>query len=99
MRIEIQSIHFKASDRLKMYVQEKCKKIFQLYDYVVDTQVFLKVVSGAEKANKLVEIKLNVPGDTLVVHNQSLSFEAAVDNAVQKLKLQLIKYKEKARTA
>ncbi|RZJ90949.1 MAG: HPF/RaiA family ribosome-associated protein [Hymenobacter sp.] len=46
-------------------------------------------------ANKTVEIKLMVPGSTLFSQEDAASFEAATDAAVEALKRQITKYKEK----
>ncbi|MEM8969822.1 MAG: HPF/RaiA family ribosome-associated protein, partial [Bacteroidota bacterium] len=43
----------------------------------------------------IVEIKLNIPGNQLFAKEQSESFEAATDQAVDALRRQLRKYKEK----
>jgi putative sigma-54 modulation protein len=42
-----------------------------------------------------VEIKLNVPGKQFFAKNQDDSFEAAADEAIEGLRTQLKKYKEK----
>ncbi len=95
MRITIQSIHFTAADKLKNYIQRKCDKLDQYFDRVVDGEVFLKVRNEIKGENKFVEIKLNVPGDTLLASEKGPTFESATDLCVDKLKSQLVKYKEK----
>jgi len=43
----------------------------------------------------IVEIKLNVPGKQFFAKHQTDSFEAAADEAVEGLRRQIKKYKEK----
>ncbi|MEO0901055.1 MAG: HPF/RaiA family ribosome-associated protein, partial [Bacteroidota bacterium] len=49
------------------------------------------------KENKIVEIKLLVPRDKIIVKKQCKSFEEAVDSACNSLERQLVKKKEKMR--
>ncbi|MFC2652591.1 MAG: HPF/RaiA family ribosome-associated protein, partial [Capnocytophaga gingivalis] len=44
--------------------------------------------------NKIVEIKINVPGDSFVVKKQFKSFEEGVDSCVNPIERFLKKYKE-----
>ena len=96
MKLSIQSIHFTADTKLLDYVQKKCDKLDHFYDRITDGDVFLKLVEG--KKNKSVEIKMRVPGETLVAHEAGTTFEEATDLCVDKLKTQLIRYKEKQRS-
>ena len=41
---------------------------------------------------------MRVPGETLVAHEAGTTFEEATDLCVDKLKTQLIRYKEKQRS-
>ncbi|MCB0839048.1 MAG: ribosome-associated translation inhibitor RaiA [Bacteroidetes bacterium] len=97
MKITIQSIHFDASARLKTYIEKKCNKLDQFYDRITEGTITLKVQNEMKPNNKFVEIKLNVPGDILVVKEHAKTFEAATDLSTDKLKEQLRRYKGKAK--
>ncbi len=97
MKLNIQSIHFTAADRLKDYVQKKCTKLDHFFDRILEGDVYLKLQNDVKGANKLVEIKLRVPGDILIAKEQAKTFEAATDLVTDKLRQQLIRYKEKMR--
>ena len=45
--------------------------------------------------NKIVEIKLNIPGNQLFAKEKAKTFEAASDLSLEALKKQIIKHKEK----
>ena len=51
----------------------------------------------SEKENKTVDIKINVPGNDLVAKKQCKTFEEGTMLAVDSLKRQLTKKKEKIR--
>jgi putative sigma-54 modulation protein len=69
----------------------------QFYDRIIDTKILLKLENSGQVREKIVELKLNVPGDTLVASETSMSFEGSVDVVVDNMKRQLIKYKERLR--
>jgi putative sigma-54 modulation protein len=48
--------------------------------------------------DKIVEVKLDVPGDLIIATESNKTFEAAIDQVSDVLKRQLIKYKERVRT-
>ncbi|MBC7488531.1 MAG: ribosome-associated translation inhibitor RaiA [Cytophagaceae bacterium] len=98
MKLQIQSIHFDADVRLTDFIQKKLDKLETFYDRIIGGEVFLKLEKNEEKSNKIVQIKLNVPGNDLLAKEQAASFEEAVDLAYENLKRQLQKNKEKMQT-
>jgi putative sigma-54 modulation protein len=96
MKLEIQSIHFVHDVKLANFIEEKLNKLETFYDRIINGEVYLKLANDAEgKKNKIVEIKLFIPGGSLFVKEQDVSFEAAVDIASEALKAQIKKHKEK----
>lgn len=95
MKVQVQSIHFDADVKLIEFIEKKTSKLSTFFDKIVGADVYLKVEKKEAKNNKIVEIKLNVPGSTLFAVEQDDSFEAATDSAVEALKVQLKKHKEK----
>ena len=96
MKIHIQSIRFDADQKLLEFIQRKADKLDTFYDKIIDGEVYLRLNKDSEsKDNKVVEIKLNLPGTTLFVKEHQASFEAATDLAVEVLKQQLKRHKEK----
>lgn len=95
MKLQIHSIHFDADSKLTDFIQRKTDKLETFYDRVVDGEVFLKVDKDHSNQNKIVEIKLNIPGSQLFAREKSTSFEAATDEVVEALRRQIKKYKEK----
>jgi putative sigma-54 modulation protein len=97
MQIDIRSIHFKADKKLEDFITEKIEKLSQFYDGVIGTEVSLKLSNNENADNKITEIRLNVRGNDLYAKKQSKSFEESTDNAVEALRRQLIKHKQKER--
>jgi len=95
MKLQMHSIHFDADRKLIDFIQKKADKLDTFYDQIIDGEVFMRIDKNNSKANKIIEIKLNVPGKQFFAKNQDDSFEAATDEAVEGLRRQIKKYKEK----
>ncbi|MCF6168910.1 ribosome-associated translation inhibitor RaiA [Lutibacter sp.] len=97
MKVRVQSVNFNADVNLIEFVEKKLNSLEKYYDRIVDSDVFLKVQQTSDKKNKLVDVKLNIPGNDLVVKKQCKTFEEGVMLATDSLKRQLTKKKEKVR--
>lgn len=97
MEINIKSIRFDATDKLQAFIEKKLAKLEKSCEDIQKIDVQLKVVKPATAKNKEIGITVSVPGDTLYVEKVCDTFEEGVDNAVDSLRVQLQKYKEKMR--
>ncbi len=97
MDLIISSLHFKADAKLEAFIREKTAKLSPLYDGVMGCEVVLRIDGASDNSNKTAEIKLIIPGNDLFSKRQAKSFEEAVDNAVDALRRQLRKHKEKVK--
>lgn len=99
MKLQIHSIHFDADVKLIDFIKKRSEKLETFYDRITGGEVFLRLEKGDHsRENKVVEIKINVPGGTLFAKSQDTSFEAAADDAVESLRKQIHKHKEKLAT-
>ncbi len=98
MKVNLHAVNFNVDKKLVDFVQEKVDKLEKYYDKIVSADVFLKVENTSDKENKIVEIKINVPGDDFVVKKITKSFEEGIDLAIDSLERVLVKRKEKLRT-
>ena len=94
MDIIIQSLGFKAGDALEQYVREKLAKLHP-NDHIVRANVTLFLGPDKATRNTYCEIRLEVPGNDHFVKESSADFEAAIDEAVNKLQQIIRKNKEK----
>jgi putative sigma-54 modulation protein len=97
MKVNINSVHFKTDKKLDSFITEKVEKLSDLYDGIIGSEVTLRVNNGEDHDNKIAEIRLLVPGNDLFAKKQSKSFEEATDIAVDALRKQLSRHKEKQR--
>ncbi len=95
MKVDFHAVNFSVDQKLINFIQEKMDKLERVYDKVVHSDVFLKLDNTSDKENKIVEVKVNIPGDGFVVTKQSKSFEESADLAISSLERVLIKKKEK----
>lgn len=97
VNVKINSVHFDADRKLIEFIQEKVNKLSNYYDKIIDSEVILKVENSHDTENKVAEIKIIIPGNDIFSKKQCKSFEEATDLAVEALRRQLKKHKEKIR--
>jgi len=97
MNVKINSLHFKTDQKLDDFITTKVGKLYQLFENINAAEVTLKIDKDESRENKIAEIQLGVPGNGLYAKKQCKSFEEATDSAVDALKKQLIRHKEKQR--
>ncbi|WP_114751511.1 ribosome hibernation-promoting factor, HPF/YfiA family [Pleomorphovibrio marinus] len=95
MKLQMHSIHFDADVKLINFIQKKSDKLETYFDQIIDGEVFMRLDKNDKSENKIVEIKLNVPGRQFFAKSRNDSFEAAADESVEALRRQIKKYKEK----
>ena len=97
MKVKVQSIHFDADEKLISFIEDKVVKLRQFYDHITDSEVFLRIEKNDSHQNKVAEIKINTPGKTLFAKEQCKTFEEATDSAVEAIRRQMTKHKEKVK--
>lgn len=95
MKITVQAVHFSADKKLLDFIQKKANKLDLFSDKIVSGEVFLKLENTEDDANKITEIRLNIPGNQLFASHQCKSFEEGTDLAVESLRKQIQKHKDK----
>lgn len=97
MEINVQSIHFDADRKLLDFIEKKVGKLDHYFDQIIRSDVYLKLEHTIKDANKICEIKLAIPGNDLFCKEHAATFEAATDLAIDCIKLQINKHKERVR--
>ncbi|WP_413531668.1 ribosome hibernation-promoting factor, HPF/YfiA family [Empedobacter brevis] len=95
MTINFQAVNFNTKPGLEEYLEKKLEKLETLSDKIIAANVSFKLENTAEKNNKTVDIKLEVPGDDIIVSKTGQSFEECIDLSVDTLKKIIIRKKEK----
>jgi putative sigma-54 modulation protein len=97
MKVFAQSVNFNADKELIKYAETKLSSLTKFHDKIIDVEVFLKVQKTSDKENKITEVKINIPGSELIVKRETKTFEEGINSAVDNLKRQLKRSKEKHR--
>jgi putative sigma-54 modulation protein len=98
MNIQVKPVHFTADQKLTDFVNKKVSKLDTYYEGIIGAEIIMKVVKPETANNKVAEIKLSIPGyDYLFSEKQADSFEEAIDLAVEAIRRQLTKVKEKVK--
>lgn len=97
MELKIQSIHFDATEKLQAFIEKKIAKLEKTYEDIQKVEVQLKVVKPATALNKETCVTVSVPGQKFFVEKTCDTFEEGIDEAVDSMKVQLTKFKEKIR--
>lgn len=95
MDIKVHSVHFKADQKLIDFVNEKISKLELIFDNIISGEVYFRLEPNADE-NKITEVKILMPGKELFAKKQCKTFEEATDLAIDALKKQVGKYKDKA---
>ena len=97
MKVSIQSLNFNAAVKLLNFTEKKVASLTKFHDKILKAEVFFKIENSSDKENKITEIKINIPGNELVVKKQFKSFEEGISIGVETLKRRIKKSKEKLR--
>jgi putative sigma-54 modulation protein len=95
MKITVQA-PFQVSEQLQTLVEEKVEKLQTFFERIISAEVYFKEEENRRQNGdgKTVEIRLNVPRQTLFSEEKSDQFEKALVSAAEKMRKQLNKYKQ-----
>lgn len=97
MKVNITSVKFKTDRKLEEFINSKVEKLSGVYDGILGSDVTLRLENNEDQNNKVAEIRLQIRGNDLFARKQSNTFEEATDTAVDALRKQLDRHKEKIR--
>jgi len=98
MKVYIKAKQFSIGQHLVDFIERKLAKLERFFDRIIDAEVFLSLDGGNSTVrDKVVCVKLNLPGQQVVVNETSKIFEEAIDSAIDSLSRQVKKYKNKMR--
>ena len=97
MNVQTRAIHFSADQKLVLLIQKKLAKLEQYFDQILRANVVLKLENSGKIKDKIMEVRLQVPGTLLIAKETRKTFEAAIDELVENLRRQLMKHKARIR--
>ena len=96
MNVKFTARRFRAHPDTKEHARESVKKLIKYYDGIVSAEIILSF-ERVTKSVKTAEVNLRVYGTVLSAKEKSEDFIKSIDAAVEKLSVQLTKYKTKLR--
>ena len=94
MKVQIQA-PWEVNRHLKNIIHEKVEKLNTYFDRIIHADVFLKLKEHDSPNDKIVEIRLSVPGPYIFAESSADTYEKAVASVAEKIRKQLVKKKEK----
>lgn len=94
MKINIQA-PWEINSYLNQVIHDKIEKLSTINDRILHADIFLKKGVNVGIEDKLIEVRLRVPGPEIFAHAYSDTYEKAVAAVAEKLRRQLVKKKEK----
>ncbi len=91
IKIEITARHFKAPKMLRTFVEKEIRKLNRYFDGILDYHIILTHDHGMKE----VEIIAHAKGHNFTAFESDPKMDRAVVLAVEKIKAQLNRYKEK----
>jgi putative sigma-54 modulation protein len=91
MQIHFTGHQVEITDALKAFAEEKLSKLTRHFDRITTIHITFNV----EKLRQIVEATVLIPKNELYASSEAENMYTAIDNLVEKLDKQLIKYKEK----
>ena len=91
MNLNLSGHHLEITPAIREHVLSKIDKIKRHFDNVIDVNVILSVNKLKQKA----EANVHLSGKTIFVECDDANLYVAIDDLVEKLDRQILKYKEK----
>jgi len=63
MMIQFQAVNFSLKSNVSAFISKRLQKLENYHDHLIKVDVYLKVENTSEKENKMVELRVHVPGE------------------------------------
>ena len=94
MTVNIQYVGVDVSETLSKFTEEKLKKIFNRYEFLISAKVHFKQDENQHDTGKICNIELSLPGPRIFATSNEHNFEVSVRETIKDLERQLQKRKE-----
>ena len=95
MDIKIQSLKFDASKQLIEFIEKKLSRLERCAENPTGCDVVLRRENDDEKGHIVALVTLHVPGGDILTEQKARTFEEAIDEALDVVKRQIEKRKDK----
>jgi len=97
MTITVNPVNFNISKDLTTNVKEIFENVDKFNDQLVGLDIYLKSLTETDSGEKMVEVKIFLPGKNLFVAEKANDFTSAAQQAVDVVKRVIRKEKEKTK--
>ncbi len=94
MTVNFQYVDVDVSETLSAFTEEKLKKIFNKFEFVIGATVYFKKEEYNHDSGKICNIELSLPGPRIFATSNERNYEVAVRETIKDLERQLKKRKE-----
>ncbi|WP_299335728.1 HPF/RaiA family ribosome-associated protein [uncultured Psychroserpens sp.] len=94
MNVTIRYVDVDISETLNTFTEEKLKKLFDRYEFLVGAAVRFKQDENDHTNGKICDIELSLPGPRIFATSNEKNYEVAVKETISDLVRQLKKRKE-----
>ena len=98
MVVNFEYVGVDVSETLSAFTEEKLRKLFDRYEFLISSTVYFKLDENKHEASKICSIELNVPGPRIYASSNEQNFEVSVRETITDLERQLKKRKEVNKT-
>lgn len=95
MKVNINSVHFKADQKLETFISTKLEKLAAKNPEIIGAEVTLKLENADLPENKISDIRISLKGNDLFATKQRKTFEESIDETIDALKKQMEKHKSR----
>lgn len=94
MNVEIQT-STKINRHLNSLIKSRVEKLEMFYNRIIQVDIFFKTKKHGTPEDKVAEIKVMLPGASLFAKSHAENHEKAFVQALEKIKTQLLKRKDR----
>ena len=91
MSVNIRYVDVDISETLSTYTEERLKKLFDKYEFVIGATVRFKKDDNSHTKGKICDIELSLPGPRIFATSDEAHYEVAVKETIKDLEKQIQK--------
>ena len=91
MNLHLSGHHVEVTPAIRDYVTNKLTRVTRHFDHVIDVNVIVSV----DKLKKKAEANVHLKGKDIFVESTHADMYAAIDDLIDRLDRQILRYKEK----
>ncbi|EAT59718.1 HPF/RaiA family ribosome-associated protein [Chlorobium ferrooxidans] len=95
LNVKVTLRHSNNHTTIEEYARNAVIPLSRIFPGIISCHVILDHQKNDFEKNKLAEITVNVPQHVLVAKDAGVAYEQCIDNCVEAMSRQLLKYKEK----